>query len=222
MSASKNEFQELRLPGIALADMFRQHLVIVDTVQAAPASPGPKAAPAPLREEAAPLPAEPPVAPAKPVVPAPPAPAPEAATATLSESPLAGPPFPVLGKFSRQVLVVLHDAQAVHCNDDALAFLTKVISAVGLSMEHIAILNTRGKQVSYPDLKAQLPAKVAIYFGVEPASIGVPMRLPHFQVQPWDGCTFLYAPSLAELNGASAQQVELKKQLWMALKKIFG
>jgi hypothetical protein len=89
-------------------------------------------------------------------------------------------------------------------------------------MEHIAILNTNGKQVTYTELKTQWPATVALYFGVEPASIGVPMRFPHFQVQPWDGCTFLYAPSLTELNGTSPQQVELKKQLWMALKKIFG
>jgi hypothetical protein len=187
MSALKNEFQTVRLPDIVLADMYRQHLVIVEPV-------------ATRRQLSAPAP--------------PPQPTPS--------QPQPSTNYAALGHFSRQVLVVLHDAAAVHCNDASLAFLTKVISAVGLSMEHIAILNTNGKQVTYLELKTQWPATVALYFGVEPASIGVPMRFPHFQVQPWDGCTFLYAPSLTELNGASPQQVELKKQLWMSLKKIFG
>lgn len=209
MSASKNEFQAARLPDIALADMFRQHLVIVEgesiqpnnKLQVAPQLPE-KLVPAPPKQM--------------------PPPPPEPVSHPQVQPALAGPPYPILGKFSRQVLVILQDPSTVHCNDDDLSFLTKVISAVGLSMEHIAILNAYGKQLTYPDLKAQLPAKTAIYFGVEPVSIGVPMRFPHFQVQPWDGCTFLYAPSLAELNGASPQQVELKKQLWIALKKIFG
>lgn len=34
MSALKNEFQTVRLPDIALADMYRQHLVIVEPAAA--------------------------------------------------------------------------------------------------------------------------------------------------------------------------------------------
>jgi hypothetical protein len=205
MSALKNEFQTVRLPDIALADMYRQHLVIVEPV-------------ATRRQPSAPAPAPPEPLPETAQVAAQPEPQPQ----SNPSQPQPSTDYPALGHFSRQVLVVLHDEAAVHCNDASLAFLSKVISAVGLSMEHIAILNTNGKQVTYTELKTQWPATVALYFGVEPASIGVPMRFPHFQVQPWDGCTFLYAPSLTELNGTSPQQVELKKQLWMALKKIFG
>ena len=189
--------------------MYRQQLVIVEPVatRRQPAAP----VPAPSQPEPVPETALPPSQPQS-----------QPSTSQPQPQPQPSSQYPVLGHFSRQVLVMVHDEAAVHCNDTSLAFLTKVISAVGLSMEHIAILNTHGKQVTYPELKTQWPATVALYFGVEPASIGVPMRFPHFQVQPWDGCTFLYAPSLTELNGTSPQQVELKKQLWMALKKIFG
>lgn len=217
MSALKNEFQSIRLPDIALADMYRQHLVIVEpaTTRQQPSAPIPPAPqPEPVPESVIPV-AEPQPAPPQPHPQPQPQPQPQ-------PHPQPSTTYPVLGHFRRRVLVVLHDAEAVHCNDTALAFLTKVIAAVGLSMEHIAILNTNGKQVTYPELKSQWPAEVALYFGVEPASIGVPMRFPHFQVQPWDGCTFLYAPSLSELNGSTPAQVEQKKQLWMALKKIFG
>jgi hypothetical protein len=209
MSALKNEFQTVRLPDIALADMYRQHLVIVEPAaarQQTAMAVSQVLEPEPVTESVMPV-AEPQPQPQS----QPPQPQPQPST-----------PYSVLGHFSRRVLVVLQDAEAVHCNDTALAFLTKVIGAVGLSMEHIAILNTNDKQVTYPELKSQWPAEVALYFGVEPASIGVPMRFPHFQVQPWDGCTFLFAPSLSELNGSTPVQVEQKKQLWMALKKIFG
>ncbi|WP_416441486.1 hypothetical protein [Phnomibacter sp. MR] len=233
MSESKSEFQQIRLPDMILADMFGQHLVSIEgdyqpvaragattTVAPPPAAPAQKPVmPVPPAPVAAQTPEEPkpaPVAIAMPVAEPEPTPI-EAAPASLSL-----PPHAVLGNFKQQILLVLHEPEAVHCKDADLEFLQKVIASVKLSMDHIAILNTHGKQVAYPELKAQLPAKVALYFGVEPVSIGVPMRIPYFQVQPWDDCRFLYAPSLAEINGNSPAQVELKKQLWMALKKIFG
>ena len=216
-----------------LADMFGQHLVSIEgdyqpiaraytatAVAPPPAAPAQKlAVPVPPAPAAAPKKEEPksvPVAIPTPVAEPEPSPV-EAAPASLSL-----PPHAVLGNFKQQVLLVLNEPDAVHCIDADLEFLQKVIASVKLSMDHIAILNTHGKQVTYPELKAQLPAKVALYFGVEPVSIGVPMRIPYFQVQPWDDCRFLYAPSLTEINGNSPAQVELKKQLWTALKKIFG
>lgn len=233
MSESKSEFQAIRLPDMMLADMFGQHLVSIEgdyqpvarastaaAVAPPPAAPAQKPVmPVPPAPAAAPAPEEPKPAPvALPTPVAEPEPAPvEVAPASLSL-----PPHAVLGNFKQQVLLILNEPNAVHCKDADLEFLQKVIASVKLSMDHIAILNTHGKQVTYPELKAQLPAKVALYFGVEPVSIGVPMRIPYFQVQPWDDCRFLYAPSLADINGNSPAQVELKKQLWMALKKIFG
>ncbi|HSR38599.1 MAG TPA: hypothetical protein VLL95_06760, partial [Phnomibacter sp.] len=142
MSALKNEFQTVRLPDIALADMYRQHLVIVEPVAArrqpaapAPAPPKPEPLPEPLPETA--------------VVAPPPQPQPQPTRSQPQPQSQPSAHYPVLGHFSRQVLVMVHDEAAVHCNDTSLAFLTKVISAVGLSMEHIAILNTHGKQVTY-------------------------------------------------------------------------
>ncbi|MCA0383495.1 MAG: hypothetical protein LCH58_15140 [Bacteroidetes bacterium] len=233
MSESKSEFQEIRLPDMILADMFGQHLVSIEgdyqpvarastaaAVAPPPAAPAQKSVlPVPPAQAAVPTTEDPKPAPV--ALPMPVA-EPEPTPVEVTPASLSLPPHAVLGNFKQQVLLILNEPNAVHCKDADLEFLQKVIASVKLSMDHIAILNTHGKQVTYPELKAQLPAKVALYFGVEPVSIGVPMRIPYFQVQPWDDCRFLYAPSLAEINGNSPAQVELKKQLWMALKKIFG
>jgi hypothetical protein len=120
------------------------------------------------------------------------------------------------------VLVVLHEPDAVHCSEEHLGFLTKILAAVGLGMADVAIVNAARHPLAYPALKAQLPASTALYFGIEPFSVGVPMRIPYFQVQQWDSCQFLYAPALPDLNGSGPAQVEQKKLLWAALKKIFG
>ncbi len=201
MNELKSEFQTIILPPASLADMYGQHLVLVD-------EPGRKRTEKPVLpkpEKAVELQTEP---------------VPE----TILALPLPEPGAPItwLGNFTKQVLVVVNESAAVHCSDSNLEFLGKILAAVGLSIDHIALLNLARNSTTYLDLKKELPAKAALYFGVEPASLGVPMRFPQFQVQPWDSCTFLYAPALSEINGSATTQVELKKQLWVALKKIFG
>jgi len=217
MSESKSEFKKVRLPGIVLADMYKNHLVSIEGEYVKPAVSFQQ----PLVENLPP-PASPKTEKTKNI--ALPSTEPVVEISNLVQEPtaLTSPPHAVLGAFKKQVLVLLNDQHAVHISESNLAFLSKIIASVGVSLEHIALLNTQGKMVDYVSLKAQFPAKVAIYFGIEPSSIGVPMRFPHFQVQPWDECTFLYVPSLEVLNGNSPEQTELKKQLWTALKKIFA
>lgn len=216
MSESKSEFSRVQLPAVVLADMYKNYLVSIDDEYIKPA------------EFIGQPPAE--ILP-EPILPAvdkqqkmvlPPFEQAEIQGSDPGEpASLTDAPHAFLGAFKKHILVLLSDPQAVHINENDLTFLSKILASVGISVEHIALLNTNGKNISYPELKEQFPAKVAIYFGVEPSSIGVPMRFPHFQVQPWDGCTFLFAPSLQVLNGNSPEQTEWKKQLWTALKKIF-
>jgi hypothetical protein len=139
----------------------------------------------------------------------------------LVEEKLTDQPLSWLGNFDRRILVVVHDANALHVNDTDFALLGKIIGAVKLSVADIAVVNAARNTLEYEALDKVLPAKVAIYFGVEPVSIGVPFKVPLFQVQAWSHTKFLYAPALSELNAQSQEAVILKKSLWEALKKIF-
>jgi hypothetical protein len=127
-----------------------------------------------------------------------------------------------LGKFEKKVLVVVKDADALHINDKDLELLGKILGAVKLSMADIALVNAATHVLHYDNLQEKLPASVAFYFGIAPVAIGAPLSFPQFQVQKWNNTTFLYAPSLSELNENTPAATALKKELWGALKKIFG
>jgi hypothetical protein len=127
-----------------------------------------------------------------------------------------------LGNFEKRVLVVVNDPTALHINDKDYELLTKILGSVGLSTADIAMVNAATHSLEYNALQEKLPAAVGLYFGIEPVTIGAPIKFPHFQVQPWNNTKFLYAPSISELNGTTPQAIALKKELWTALKKIFN
>lgn len=127
-----------------------------------------------------------------------------------------------LGNFGKRVLVVVNDPSALHINDKDFELLTKILGSVGLSTADIALVNAATHSLEYNALQEKLPAAVGLYFGIEPVTIGAPIKFPHFQVQPWNNTKFLYAPSISELNGTGPQAISLKKELWTALKKIFN
>ncbi len=127
-----------------------------------------------------------------------------------------------LGAFGKNILVVVNDPTALHLNQEDLDFLGKVLAAVKLSLADVAIVNSATQQLEYFSLQEQLPAVVALYFGLQPVDIGAPIKFPQFQVQKWNHCTFLYAPAFEEMGPLASNAVALKKELWAALQKIFA
>ncbi len=127
-----------------------------------------------------------------------------------------------LGNFGKRILVVVNDPTALHINERDFEFLGKILASVKLSMADIALVNAATHALEYYTLNEKLPAAVAFYFGIQPVDIGAPIKFPYFQVQSWNHTRFVYAPTLAELSAPVPQAVELKKELWAALKKIFG
>jgi hypothetical protein len=57
-----------------------------------------------------------------------------------------------------------------------------------------------------------------LLFDTSPAAISLPMSFPYYQLQSFAGSTFLYAPSLKELEN---DRVE-KSKLWVCLKRLFN
>jgi hypothetical protein len=203
---SKNELVTALepMPEALLAEMFAGGIVLFPE----------EFAPAPVKQNAAPEQEKMPTGTPQPTLPAS-EPKPVMLPAAATE-------LNWLGKFSKQVLVVVKDPSALHINDKDLELLGKIIGAVKLSMADIALVNAATHSLEYYALQQKLPASVAFYFGIAPVEIGAPLSFPQFQVQKWNNTTFLYAPSLAELNEPTANAVALKKELWAALKKIFG
>lgn len=129
------------------------------------------------------------------------------------------PAWKWLGENRKNVLVIVSYTDAVHLPDHDLDFLTGVLGACKLSMADVAIVNHHNNpEASFRELAAFFKSKIVLLFAVEPASFGLPMSFPHFQIQPFAGNSFLFSPSLQELENDKV----LKSKLWVCLKRLFN
>ena len=133
--------------------------------------------------------------------------------------PTTDPAWKSLGENRKNVLIIVSYSDAVHLPDHDLGFLTGILGACKLSMADVAIVNLNNHpEESYKELVAFFKSKIVLLFAVEPASFGLPMRFPHFQIQPFAGNSFLFSPSLKELENDKI----LKSKLWVCLKRLFN
>ena len=98
------------------------------------------------------------------------------------------------------------------------ALLQAILSACKLNMDQVEIITNQIQiQNNFPSLVETHQAKKIILFGWDPATIGLPIHFPVFQIQSFQGIQYLHAPSLEELD----KDKQLKIQLWQKLKQIF-
>lgn len=133
--------------------------------------------------------------------------------------PTALPGWKCIGENRKHVLIIVSYADAVHLPDHDLSFLTGILGACKLSLADVAVVNlTNHPDASYKELLAFFKSKIVLLFAVEPALFGLPMSFPHFQIQPFAGNSFLFSPSLKELENDKV----LKSKLWVCLKRLFN
>ena len=143
----------------------------------------------------------------------------KAATESTETGPVSLPGWKWLGENQKNVLIIVNYQDAVHLPDNDLVFLTGIIGACKLSMADVAVVNLNNHpQSSYKELVVFFKSKIVLLFAVEPASFGLPMNFPHFQIQPFAGNSFLFSPSLKELETDKV----LKSKLWVCLKRLFN
>ena len=129
------------------------------------------------------------------------------------------PGWKSLGNNQKNILVIVQYTDAIHLPDKELDFLTAMLAACKLSLDDVAIVNLNNHpDASYKELTVFFKSKIVMLFNVEPASFGLPMSFPHYQLQAFANATFLYAPSLTELENDKLQ----KSKLWVCLKRLFN
>ncbi len=124
-----------------------------------------------------------------------------------------------LGHNQKNILIVVQYPEAVHLPDPELDFLTTMLGACKLNIGDIAIVNLHHyPTISYKELISFYKSKIVFLFNIEPAEFGLPLSFPHFQLQAFAGSTFLFSPSLEELENDKV----LKSKLWVCLKRVFN
>lgn len=138
----------------------------------------------------------------------------------IIESDLKEPEF--LGNNQKKITILVSDKEAVFVNDQALQFLSAILTACKLNLGDVAIVNLANHKLSYTYIKEWLTPKNMILFDIEATSIQMPFKLPFYQVQAYDQCSILFAPSLDTMMGDSREAKLEKSKLWLSLKNMFN
>ena len=125
----------------------------------------------------------------------------------------------VLGNNGKLIAILVAGEEALYLPDDQLNFLVGILSACGLTMEDVSILNIKkNDSVNYLVLNGELNCKTILMFGVSADDIELPLNFPAYQVQKFNNQVYLVAPQLIALQKDKAE----KSRLWNCLKQIFS
>lgn len=131
----------------------------------------------------------------------------------------AKPAFKFLGDNKKNILILVSKETVAFLEDGELLFLTSVLAACKLSLSDVAIVNQKSLVVSdtYQSLISYFASKSVLLFDVAAQAIDLPFNFPNFQLQQFDQCVYLSAPSLKEIESVKS----LKAMLWNCLKNLF-
>lgn len=125
-----------------------------------------------------------------------------------------------LGNNKKNILLVVSKDNVAFLEEGELTFLSNVLGACKLSLADIAIVNEKNipAGTTYQQLIQHFNSRTILLFDVEAQAIDLPFNFPHFQLQQFDQCVYLSAPSLKRIEDEKA----LKTMLWGCLKNLFS
>lgn len=128
--------------------------------------------------------------------------------------------FKFLGNNKKNILLLVSKDNVAFLEEEELNFLSAILSACKLNIADCAIVNLHSleKPVSYQTLVENFQSRSILLFDVAPENIDLPFHFPHFQLQQFDQCVYLSAPSLRDLESEKAT----KAKLWNCLKTLFS
>jgi len=127
-----------------------------------------------------------------------------------------------LGTNKKYITLVVNEKEAVYLKDESLQFLSAILGACKLNLGDVAIVNYEKDPLSYAALKEKLSPQFLLLFDVSAKQINLPFTVPFYQVQQYDNCQLLFAPSLETMLGNTQDAKLEKSRLWLSLKKMFS
>ncbi len=127
-----------------------------------------------------------------------------------------------LGNNQKKITIVVNEDEAKYLKDDSLQFLSSILGACKLNLGDVAIVNYDKDAVSYAQLKEKLSPSHLILFDITARQVQLSFTVPFYQVQNYDSCQFLLAPSLEKMLGTGQDAKLEKSKLWLCLKKMFS
>ncbi len=120
---------------------------------------------------------------------------------------------------SKEVLVLYRDEVSFGEAPENAQLLEKILKAVGLRMDDVAILNYADHpDTTFKQLARHLDFQKLIAFGIQPPRLKVHARAEPYHILTLNGRQLIFADKLTVINGDQSQ----KKNLWNGLIKMFG
>jgi hypothetical protein len=124
-----------------------------------------------------------------------------------------------LGNNEKNILIAVKHPNNVYLPDEELELLKNILGACKLSLGDVAVVNINNENTAgWKELTGYLKSRIVLLFDVEPSGWGLPVSFPAYQLQPFNGITWLYTPPL---NLIASDKVE-KSKLWVCLKRLFN
>jgi len=116
------------------------------------------------------------------------------------------------------LLVAFAQPNAVALSSADTAFLKKLLQACKVKLAETGLINVCDFSVfQYTDVIAKHACSRVLLFQLSAEDFGLPLHFPLYQVQAFNGVTYLPLPALASL----ASDVEEKRKAWESLQRFF-
>jgi hypothetical protein len=105
-------------------------------------------------------------------------------------------------------------------NAELDAFLEKIIGSAKLNLKADCLLikmQENAPNFAFSQISMQHSVKKALFFGINPKSLGLNIDTPTYLLFHLNDCTFLFADPLSKIFTSN----ELKKALWHCLQQLF-
>lgn len=132
------------------------------------------------------------------------------------------PGYPFLGKNLLSICFLVSYPNDEFIPDEQLVFLQKILTACKLSLNDIALINTKRTPVELLVLKTRFQPRIIFFWGTEPAITGSKLNFPDMTISTWENIRILPVIQAELLSRDTPRGLELKKNLWISLKKLFN
>jgi hypothetical protein len=130
--------------------------------------------------------------------------------------------YPFLGKNLLSICFLVSYPDDEFIPGDQLVFLQKILMACKLSLNDIALINTKRTPVELPVLKTRFHPRIIFLWGTTPAVAGLKSNFPDMTISTWENIRILPVMQAELMSSDNPGGLELKKNLWISLKKLFN
>src|SRR6478735_524235 len=124
-------------------------------------------------------------------------------------------PFKFKGENKKEVLILTEDKNQEYISDTDAILLGKILTAVGLTMSDVALVNIASYQnLDWMKLRTEVKYRYMIAFTPSAALLHKNLQIPLYTTKRTNTLDFLISDTLASLE----QSIDQKKKLWGNLK----